>query len=70
MMVNQYEVHAVAPDGSEGGLLAFAQQKRLAFEEQVIIYTGTSAPAAWRSPGTPASTAVSGRAGVRVRSAT
>ncbi|MFC7549065.1 hypothetical protein [Plantactinospora sp. GCM10030261] len=39
MMVNQYEVHAVAPDGSEGGLLAFAQQKRLAFKEQVTLYT-------------------------------
>lgn len=39
MMVNQYEVHAVAPDGSEGELLAFAQQKRLAFKEQVTLYT-------------------------------
>ncbi|MEW2384494.1 hypothetical protein AB0873_20720 [Micromonospora sp. NPDC047707] len=42
LMVNQYEVHAVAPDGSEGGLLAFAQQKRLAFKEQVTIYTDDS----------------------------
>ncbi|MEU4642641.1 hypothetical protein [Micromonospora sp. NPDC023814] len=42
MMVNQYEVHAVAPDGSEGGMLAFAQQKRLAFKEQVTIYTDDS----------------------------
>ncbi|MFB9237019.1 hypothetical protein ACFFWC_15890 [Plantactinospora siamensis] len=39
MMVNQYEVHAVAPDGSEGGMLAFAQQKRLALKEQVTLYT-------------------------------
>ncbi|WP_018252550.1 LURP-one-related/scramblase family protein [Salinispora mooreana] len=39
MVVNQYEVHAVTPDGSEGELLAFAQQKRLAFKEQVTIYT-------------------------------
>jgi uncharacterized protein YxjI len=38
-MVNQYEVHAVAPDGSEGGVLAFAQQKRMAFKEQVTLYT-------------------------------
>jgi uncharacterized protein YxjI len=38
LMVNQYEVHAVAPDGSEGELLAFAQQKRLAFKEQVTLY--------------------------------
>lgn len=39
MMVNQYEVHEVAPDGSEGPLLAFAQQKRMAFKEQVTLYT-------------------------------
>lgn len=39
LVVNQYQVHAVAPDGSEGDLLAFAQQKRLAFKEQVTIYT-------------------------------
>ena len=38
-MVNQYEVRAVTPDGQEGGVLAFAQQKRLAFKEQVTIYT-------------------------------
>ena len=42
MMVNQYEVHSVAPDGSEGGLLAFAQQKRLAFKEQVTFYADES----------------------------
>ncbi|RKR89085.1 uncharacterized protein YxjI [Micromonospora pisi] len=39
MMVNQYEVRAVAPDGSEGDMLAFAQQKRMAFKEQVTLYT-------------------------------
>ena len=39
LMVNQYEVHAVQPDGSEGALLAFAQQKRMAFKEQVTLYT-------------------------------
>jgi uncharacterized protein YxjI len=39
LMVNQYEVHAVGPDGSEAGMLAFAQQKRLAFKEQVTLYT-------------------------------
>ncbi|MFI1992354.1 hypothetical protein [Actinoplanes sp. NPDC020271] len=38
-MVNQYEVHAVSPDGQEAGVLAFAQQKRLAFKEQVTLYT-------------------------------
>jgi uncharacterized protein YxjI len=39
LMVNQYEVHAVSPDGREAGVLAFAQQKRLAFKEQVTLYT-------------------------------
>lgn len=38
-MVNQYEVHAAGPDGAEGELIAFAQQKRLAFKEQVTFYT-------------------------------
>jgi uncharacterized protein YxjI len=37
-MVNQYEVRALGPDGREGPLLAFAQQKRLAFREQVTLY--------------------------------
>ncbi|TYC15494.1 hypothetical protein FXF65_14180 [Actinomadura syzygii] len=37
-MVNQYEVHAETPGGGEGELLAFAQQKRLAFKEQVTLY--------------------------------
>jgi uncharacterized protein YxjI len=38
LMVNQYEVRAVNPDGTEGSLLAFAQQKRMAFKEQVTLY--------------------------------
>ncbi len=42
LMVNQYEVRAVAPDGSEGELIAFAQQKRMAFKEQVTLYTDDS----------------------------
>ncbi|HSK22051.1 MAG TPA: hypothetical protein VK906_02690 [Egicoccus sp.] len=37
-MVNQYQVHTVSPDGSEGPLVAFAQQKRMAFKEQVTLY--------------------------------
>lgn len=41
MTVNQYEVRAAQPDGSEGELLAFAQQKRLAFKEQVTLYADT-----------------------------
>ena len=39
MMVNQYEIHAVGADGAEAGVLAFAQQKRMAFKEQVTLYT-------------------------------
>ncbi|GAA4901658.1 hypothetical protein [Streptomonospora salina] len=42
MMVNQYEVRALLPDGTEGELLAFAQQKRMAFKEQVTLYTDDS----------------------------
>ncbi len=42
LMVNQYEVHGVNPDGSEAGVLAFAQQKRMAFKEQVTFYTDES----------------------------
>lgn len=39
MLVNQYEVRGALPDGSEGDLYAFAQQKRMAFREQVTLYT-------------------------------
>ena len=39
LMVNQYEIHAVGADGRESGILAFAQQKRMAFKEQVTLYT-------------------------------
>jgi uncharacterized protein YxjI len=38
MMVNRYEVHEVGEDGSLGGLMAVAQQKRMAFKEQVTFY--------------------------------
>ncbi|WP_308287012.1 hypothetical protein [Actinomadura parmotrematis] len=41
LMVNQYEVHSENPDGSEGPLVAFAQQKRMAFKEQVTLYADT-----------------------------
>lgn len=39
LMVNQYEVHTVGPGDAEGPLVAFAQQKRMAFKEQVTLYT-------------------------------
>ncbi|WP_328999093.1 hypothetical protein OHA18_32185 [Kribbella sp. NBC_00709] len=39
VMANKYELIATNPDGSDGPLLAFAQQKRMAFKEQVTFYT-------------------------------
>jgi hypothetical protein len=38
MMVNRYEIRSVNADGSEGPLIALAQQKRMAFKEQVTFY--------------------------------
>ncbi len=42
LMVNRYEVFAPAPDGGNGELLAFAEQKRFAFKEQVTFFTDPS----------------------------
>jgi hypothetical protein len=42
MMVNRYLVFAAAPDGSEGPLLAFAEQKRLKLKEEVRFFTDES----------------------------
>jgi hypothetical protein len=39
MMVNRYEILGANPDGTEGSMLAFAQQKRMQFKEEVIFYT-------------------------------
>jgi hypothetical protein len=38
LMVNRYEIRTLLPDGSPGELLAMAQQKRMAFKEQVTFY--------------------------------
>ena len=38
MMVNRYEIRAAGPDGTPGQLMAMAQQKRMAFKEQVTFY--------------------------------
>jgi len=38
MMVNRYEIRAVDANGNEGLLIAVAQQKRMAFKEQVTFY--------------------------------
>ena len=42
-MQNRYVVHLAGPDGySDGPVVGFAEQKRLAFKEQVTIYTDES----------------------------
>ena len=38
VMVNRYEIREAEADGTEGALLAFAQQNRLQFKEEVIFY--------------------------------
>jgi hypothetical protein len=38
MMANKYELIATNPDGTDGPLIAFAQQKRMAFKEEVTFY--------------------------------
>jgi hypothetical protein len=39
LMVNRYEIRGANADGSEGPLLAFAQQKRMKFKEEVVFYS-------------------------------
>ncbi len=38
VMVNRYEVVAANPDGTEGQLLALAEQKRMKLKEEVIFF--------------------------------
>lgn len=42
MMVNRYEVLAAQADGTPGAMLAFVEQKRMAFKEQVTLYRDDS----------------------------
>jgi uncharacterized protein YxjI len=42
MMVNRYEIRASSPGGGDGPVLAMAQQKRMAFKEEVTFYTDES----------------------------
>ncbi|MGY1838899.1 MULTISPECIES: hypothetical protein [unclassified Modestobacter] len=42
MMVNRYEVLAANPDGSEGQLLALAEQKRMKLKEEVVFFADES----------------------------
>ena len=39
LMVNRYEIRTALPDGSPGDLIAVAQQKRMAFKEEVTFYS-------------------------------
>ena len=41
-MQNRYVIHVGLPDGTDGPQVAFAEQKRLAFKEQVTLYTDES----------------------------
>ena len=42
MMINRYEIRAANPDGSEGPLLALAEQKRMTFKEEVTFFADES----------------------------
>src|SRR3954449_13587077 len=42
VMVNRYEVLAANPDGTEGQLLAFAEQKRMKLKEEVTFFADAS----------------------------
>jgi len=42
LMVNRYEVVAANPDGTEGHLLAFAEQKRMKLKEEVTFFADES----------------------------
>lgn len=42
VMVNRYEVRAANPDGTEGHLLAFAEQKRMQLKEEITFFADES----------------------------
>ena len=42
LMVNRYEILAANPDGSEGHLLAFAEQKRMKLKEEIRFFADES----------------------------
>ena len=42
LMVNRYQVIGANPDGSDGPLLAFAQQKRAKLKEEVVFFADES----------------------------
>jgi hypothetical protein len=42
LAINRYEIHPVGPDGTEGPMLAFAEQKRFRLKEHVVFYRDAS----------------------------
>ena len=42
LMVNRYEIRAANPDGSEGQLLALAEQKRMKLKEEIVFFSDES----------------------------
>ena len=42
VMVNRYEIRAANPDGTEGQLMALAEQKRMKLKEEVVFYADES----------------------------
>ncbi|MGL4174452.1 MAG: hypothetical protein ACRCY8_06480 [Dermatophilaceae bacterium] len=42
VMVNRYQVYAANPDGSQGQLLAFAEQKRMKLKEEIRFFADES----------------------------
>jgi uncharacterized protein YxjI len=42
VMVNRYEIRVANPDGSEGQLMALAEQKRMKLKEEVIFFADES----------------------------
>ena len=42
LMVNRYEIRVANLDGSEGALMAFAEQKRMKLKEEVVFYADES----------------------------
>jgi len=42
LMVNRYEIRVANPDGSEGALMALAEQKRMKLKEEITFFTDES----------------------------
>ena len=42
LMVNRYEIRLANPDGTEGALMAFAEQKRMKLKEEINFFTDES----------------------------